>query len=44
MPNPYGQPISLEQAKKVAAPAIAVVDTSGNHLTVSPSESVGQIS
>jgi uncharacterized protein GlcG (DUF336 family) len=42
MPNPYGQPISLEQAKKVAAPAIAealklnltvavaVVDTSGN--------------
>jgi glc operon protein GlcG len=42
MPNPYGQPIRLEQAKKVAAPAIAkalkmnltvavaVVDTSGN--------------
>jgi glc operon protein GlcG len=42
MPNPYGQPISLVQAKKAAAPAIAevlkmnltvavaVVDTSGN--------------
>jgi glc operon protein GlcG len=42
MPNPYGAPISLEHAKKVAAPAlaealkhnlsivVAVVDTSGN--------------
>ena len=42
MPNPYGAPISLENAKKVAAPAIAeaeknhwnmavaVVDASGN--------------
>jgi uncharacterized protein GlcG (DUF336 family) len=42
MPNPYGAPISLEQAKKVAAPAltealknnlsvaVAIVDTSGN--------------
>jgi glc operon protein GlcG len=42
MPNPYGLPISLETAKKVAAPAlaeaaknnwtiaVAVVDTSGN--------------
>jgi len=42
MPNPYGAPISLENAKKVAAPAlaealknnlfiaVAIVDTSGN--------------
>lgn len=42
MPNPYGAPISLEDAKKVAAPAlaearknswnmaVAIVDTSGN--------------
>jgi uncharacterized protein GlcG (DUF336 family) len=42
MPNPYGAPISLENAKKVAAPAlaeaaknnwtmaVAVVDTGGN--------------
>ena len=42
MPNPYGAPITLEQAKKVAAPAIAeavknnwnmafaIVDPSGN--------------
>ncbi|MGB8322986.1 MAG: heme-binding protein [Candidatus Acidiferrum sp.] len=42
MPNPYGAPISLEEAKKVAAPAlaearknnwtmaVAIVDTSGN--------------
>jgi len=42
MPNPYGAPISLEHAKKVAAPAlaeaaknnwtmaVAVVDTGGN--------------
>ena len=42
MPNPYGVPISLENAKKVAAPAlaealknnlsvaVAIVDTSGN--------------
>jgi glc operon protein GlcG len=42
MPNPYGPPISLELAKKVAAPAlaealknslsvaVAIVDTSGN--------------
>lgn len=42
MPNPYGPPISLETAKKVAAPAlaeaaknnwtmaVAIVDTSGN--------------
>ncbi len=42
MPNPYGAPITLEQAKKVAAPAmaeaaknnwnmaVAIVDSSGN--------------
>ena len=42
MPNPYGAPITLEQAKKVAAPAmaeaaknnwnmaVAIVDPSGN--------------
>ena len=42
MPNPYGAPISLESAKKVAAPAlaeaaknnwniaVAIVDPSGN--------------
>ena len=42
MPNPYGAPISLEEAKKVAVPAlaearknnwtvaVAIVDTSGN--------------
>jgi uncharacterized protein GlcG (DUF336 family) len=42
MPNPYGPPISLEEAKKVAAPAlaearkntwtvaVAIVDTAGN--------------
>ena len=42
LPNPYGAPISLEHAKKVAAPAlaealkdnlsivVAIVDTSGN--------------
>jgi len=44
MPNPYGTPISLENAKKAAAPAlaearknnwnmaVAIVDPSGNHV------------
>ena len=53
MPNPYGAPITLEQAKKVAAPAlaeaaknnwnmaVAIVDPSGNMVKCASSRRLG---